>query len=73
MKPVCNYLVQDVLSYQLSLLAAERNCVMGLIPGTEWGGVDGDNAAFYESLGSHQLVVTGIVHDINDTSLSGDG
>ena len=46
---------------------------MSLIPGTEWGGVDGDNAALHESLGSHQLVVASIVHDINDTCLSGDG
>jgi len=38
----------------------------------EGGGIHLYNAVLHKSLGSHQLVVTGIIHNVNDTSLTGD-
>ena len=44
---------------------------MGLIPLPEWSGINLDDGAFHQGLGTHQLVVAGIVHYINDTGLAG--
>jgi len=38
----------------------------------EGGGIHLYNAVLHKSLGSHQLIVTGIIHNVNDTSLPGD-
>ena len=43
--------------------------VMRLIPLSEWCRVDEDYTVLNESLGSDELVVTGIVDDINNSSL----
>ena len=55
----------------LSLLAQSLT-VVSLPPLTEGSRVNLDDAALDESLGSDQLVVGSIVHDINDTALAGD-
>jgi len=36
------------------------------------GGIHLHNTVLYKSLGSHQLIVTGIVHNVDDTGLAGD-
>ena len=46
---------------------------MVLVPLSEWGGINLDYSALHNSLGSHQLVVTGIVDNVNQPGLSGDG
>ena len=40
------------------------------IPLSERNTVDLDNAVLHECFGSHQLIVTGIVHNIQDTALA---
>lgn len=44
---------------------------MALVPLSERGGVNCDNSILHQSLGSDQLVVGGIVDDVDDTSLAG--
>lgn len=47
--------------------------VVGLIPLTERSGINLDDGTLHESLCADQLVVAGIVDDINQTGLAGDG
>ena len=54
-----------------SLLPSQGDGVMGLIPLPKWSGINLDDGAFHQGLGTHQLVVAGIVHYINDTGLAG--
>lgn len=44
--------------------------IVSLVPLSEWGSINLHNAGLDEGLGSDQLIVTGIVDDINDTCLS---
>lgn len=44
---------------------------MALIKLLKGGGIDGDDAVLYQSLGTDQLVVGGVVNDIQDASLAG--
>jgi len=53
-----------------ALLPAERRGVMRLVPLTERGGVDGNDGVLDESLGSHELVVAGVVYGVDDTRLA---
>ena len=55
-----------------SLLAADGECVVSLVPLAEWRGVDGDDGVLHEGLGSDQLVVAGVVDGVDDTRLAGD-
>jgi len=55
-----------------ALLPAERRGVVRLVPLTERGGVDGNDGVLDESLGSHELVVAGVVHGVDDTRLASD-
>lgn len=55
------------------LLLADGFSVVRLIVLFEGSGIDLDDAVFHESLSSDQLVVGGVVHDVDDTGLSGDG
>jgi hypothetical protein len=57
----------------LALSGDQVDSVMVQVPLGEWGSVDGDNAVLYESLGSDQLVVGSVVHDVDDSSFSGGG
>ena len=54
------------------LLPAERRGVVCLVPLTERSGVDGNDGVLDESLGSHELVVAGVVHGVDDTRLASD-
>ena len=44
-----------------------------LLPLSEWNAVHLYNAVLHQCLGSDQLIVTGIVHHIQDTTLASDG
>lgn len=46
---------------------------MGFVPLTEGGSVDLDNGALDEGLGADEFVVGGVVDDVDDTGLAGDG
>ena len=54
-------------------LLADRLAVVLLVPLTEWSGVDLNDGALHQSLGADELVVGGVVDDIEDTGLAGDG
>lgn len=57
----------------LGLLAssAEGLAVVGLVPLSEGGGIDLDDGALGQGVGSDQLVVGGVVGDADDTGLAG--
>lgn len=55
-----------------SLLEADLDAVVLLIPGLERSGIDLDNGVLHQSLGAHQLVVGRVVNNIKDTRFSGD-
>lgn len=55
------------------LLSAQGKGIMSLIPLSEWGSVDLRDTALYKRLGSYKFVITGVVHDIDNTSLPCDG
>ena len=55
----------------LGLLDANLDSVMGLVPALEGVGINHDNGALDQSLGTDQLVVGRVVHDIEDTDLAG--
>ena len=59
-------------SFGLSLLAANGQSIVSLVPLSEGRAVNLDNAVLHKGLGSHKLIVTGIVHNINDTGLACD-
>jgi hypothetical protein len=59
------------LSQLLTLFPSKGSGVVSLIPLTEWDSINLYNGALYESLGTDQLVVAGIVENINDTSFTG--
>lgn len=54
-----------------STFAAQRKNVVTLVPLSEWRSIDGHYGVFNEGLGSDQLVVRGVVNDIDYTSLAG--
>lgn len=54
-----------------ALLATQVLGVVGLVPGTEWCSIDQHDAILHQRLGTHQLVVRGIVDHIDNTSLAG--
>ncbi len=54
-------------AYQLCpFLAAQWNGVVGFIPLPEGCAVHQNNAVLHQGLGSHKLIVGGIVHNVND-------
>ena len=57
----------------LALSGDQVDTVVVQVPLGEWGSVNGDNAVLYESLGSDQLVVGSVVHDVDDSGFSGGG
>ncbi len=46
---------------------------MGLVPLSERCGVDHDDSVLDDGLGTYQFIVGGVVDDVNDTGLAGDG
>jgi len=61
----------DGLSGFSSLLDADLDSVVRLVPGLEGVGVDQDDGALDEGLGTDQLVIGRVVHDVEDTDLAG--
>lgn len=55
----------------LILLHTDLDAVVLLVPSTEGGGINLDDGILHQSLGANQLVIGGIVHNIQDTSLAG--
>ena len=59
-------------TYQLcSLFATKGSGVVALIPLSKGGAVNQDDAVLHQCLGSHQLIIGGIVDYINDPGLTG--
>merc|ERR1711862_788866 len=56
-----------------SLLSSKRQSIVGLVPLSEGCGIDDYDGVLHESFGSDQLVVTGIVDNINNPGLAGNG
>ena len=48
------------------------NPVVGVVPLAEWLGINLNNAVLHQSIGPHQLVVGGIVHNPDNSDLLGD-
>lgn len=72
---LASLLVQDLLllcCQLLVLLLSQQHGVVVLVPAPERSGVHEDDAVLDQRLRSHQLVVGGIVHDVNDSGLSGN-
>jgi hypothetical protein len=69
---VRNLLLGTLLSggLLLGLLHADLDTIVLLIPSLERGRVNLDDGTLHQSLGAHQLVVGGVVNDVQDTSLS---
>lgn len=55
----------------LALLDADLGAVVGLVPLLEGVGVDEDDGALDEGLGTDELVVGGVVGDVEDADLAG--
>ena len=55
------------------LLFVELNIVVLEVPLSEGSGINGDDAVLDDSLGSNELVVGGVVNNIENSGLSGDG
>jgi len=55
------------------LLLVQLDVVMLKIPLTEWICIDGDNAVLHDGLSSDELIVGGVVDNIQNSSLSSDG
>merc|ERR1719333_315700 len=55
------------------LLLVELNVVLLEVPLSEGGGIDVDNGVLDEGLGANELVVGGVVDNINNTRLECDG
>ncbi len=53
------------------LLDANLDTVVLLVPSLERSGIDLHDGVLHQGLGAHQLVVGGVVHDIQNTGLSG--
>lgn len=67
-------LLLSLLSGGLGALALAKGLtIVSLVPLTEGGGIDLDDGALDEGLGTDELVVGGIVDDIDDTGLAADG
>lgn len=54
------------------LLLSELNSVVLIVPKLEGSSIDLDNAILHNSLGSYQFIISGIVHNIDDSGLSGN-
>jgi hypothetical protein len=54
-------------------LLAQNLTVVRFVPLTEGSGIDLDNGTLDEGLGADKFVVGGVVDDINDTGLAGNG
>merc|ERR1719361_2494470 len=55
-----------------ALLPSQGQSVVSLVPLSEGSSIDNNDGVLHQSLGPHQLVVGGVVDDINDPGLPGD-
>merc|ERR1712244_113756 len=53
------------------LLSGKGSSIVRLVPLSEGSAIDGDDGALDEGLGSDQLVVRGVVDNVDDSALSG--
>jgi hypothetical protein len=67
---VCALLSGLLSGGSLSLLDTNLNSVVGLVPRFERVSINEDNSSLHQGLGTDQLVVGGIVDDIQDTNLA---
>ena len=63
-------LVSGIISFLGTLLNANLGTIVLLVPSLERSGIDLDNGILDKGLGADQLVVGGIVDDIQDTNLA---
>uniref|UniRef100_A0A182KID8 Uncharacterized protein n=1 Tax=Anopheles christyi TaxID=43041 RepID=A0A182KID8_9DIPT len=62
------FLGQHILFAGLLLtLLAERQQIVAFVPLTEGRGIDNDDRVLHQRLGTDQLIVRRVVHDIDDT------
>ena len=54
-----------------TLLLADLDTIVGLIPGSERGGINLDDSVLHQGLGSDKLVIRSVVNNIEDTGLLG--
>lgn len=54
-----------------ALLLADLDTIVGLVPGSERGGVNLDDSVLHQGLGSDKLVIRSVVDNIKDTGLLG--
>lgn len=59
--------------FSVLALLAQSFTVVSFVPLTEGGGIDLDDGALDEGLGTDEFVVGGVVDDIDDTGLARDG
>ena len=57
---------------ELQRALADLAGVVLLEPGLEGGSIDLDNASLHDGVGTHELVVGGVVHNVQDLSLGGE-
>lgn len=55
-----------------TLLAPNWQDVVSFIPLTVRGCVNNNDRILHQSLGAHQLIAAGVVHNVNDTGLASD-
>lgn len=63
--------VDGLSGFGVLALDSNLDTVVRLIPGLEGVGIDHDDASLDKGLGTNQLVVGRVVHDIQDTDLAG--
>ena len=56
----------------ICLLLVQLNVVVLEVPLSEWSGIDGHDAVLHDGLGSHKLVVRGVVNNVKNSGLPGD-
>merc|ERR1719385_17927 len=56
-----------------SLLTSKRKSVVGLVPLSEGSSIDDNDGVLDQGLGSDQLVVGGVVDNVDNPGLAGDG
>lgn len=67
-----NYKEKSKLTYQFhTLLSTKLLGIIAFVPSSKWSGINQNNTILDQGLGSNQFVIGSIVHNIDDTRLSG--
>ena len=64
---------QNLANQLCALLAPQGQSVVGLVPLTEGGRINDDDGILHKGLGTDELVVGGVVDNVDDTGLPGAG